>query len=110
TLSSGKVDREALPEPVDAPEAGRVAPATDPERLVATVWAAVLERAAVWADDDFFALGGHSFAATRVVGRLRDTLDLAVPVRLLFERPVLADFAAGLEELLIAKLMGGSDA
>ncbi|MEU7985054.1 amino acid adenylation domain-containing protein [Streptosporangium canum] len=110
TLSSGKVDREALPEPVDDPEAGRVAPGTDPERLVATVWAAVLERAAVWADDDFFALGGHSFAATRVVGRLRETLDLAVPVRLLFERPVLADFAAGLEELLIAKLMGGSDA
>ncbi|MFI7703441.1 amino acid adenylation domain-containing protein [Nonomuraea sp. NPDC049480] len=110
TLPNGKVDRAALPEPVDGPETERVAPGTDSERLVAAVWAAVLERPAVWADDDFFALGGHSFAATRVAGRLRETLKLAVPVRLLFERPLLADFAAGLEELLIAELMDGSDA
>ncbi|MDP9868124.1 MULTISPECIES: non-ribosomal peptide synthetase [Streptosporangium] len=110
TLPSGKVDREALPEPVDGPEAERVAPGTDAEGLVATIWADVLERPTIWADDDFFALGGHSFAATRVIGRLKETLDLAVPVRSLFERPVLADFAAGLEELLIAELMGGNDA
>ncbi|WP_285705465.1 non-ribosomal peptide synthetase [Microtetraspora sp. NBRC 16547] len=110
SLPSGKVDREALPEPVDDPNAERVAPRTDPERLVATIWTAVLERSTIWADDDFFALGGHSFAATRMVGRLRETLGLAVPVWLLFERPVLADFAAGLEELLVAELMDGSDA
>ncbi|MBG0819954.1 amino acid adenylation domain-containing protein [Planomonospora sp. ID91781] len=110
TLPSGKVDRRALPEPVDDPAAGRVAPGTDPERLVAAVWSAVLERSPIWADDDFFALGGHSFAATRVVGRLRETLMVPVPVRLLFERPVLADFAAGLEELILTELMNGSDA
>ncbi|MEV0378543.1 amino acid adenylation domain-containing protein [Nonomuraea sp. NPDC050643] len=110
TLPNGKIDRAALPEPADGPETERVAPGTDSERLVATVWAAVLERPAIWADDDFFALGGHSFAATRVVSRLRETLELAVPVRLLFERPLLADFAAGMEELLIAELMDGSDA
>ncbi|MET7332200.1 amino acid adenylation domain-containing protein [Nonomuraea sp. NPDC005650] len=108
-LPSGKVDRAALPEPADAPEAARVAPATDAERLAATVWATVLERPAVWAGDDFFALGGHSFAATRVTSRLREALGLAVPVRLLFERPVLADFAAGVEDLLVAELMDGSD-
>ncbi|GAA3131624.1 hypothetical protein GCM10010466_22790 [Planomonospora alba] len=110
TLPNGKTDRNALPEPADDPQAGRVPPATDAEHLVAAVWAAVLERPAVWADDDFFALGGHSFAATRVAGRLRETLGLAVPVRLLFERPVLADFAAGLEELLMDELTDGSDA
>ncbi|MEV4114455.1 amino acid adenylation domain-containing protein [Nonomuraea sp. NPDC049695] len=109
TLSNGKVDRSALTEPAEVPEAERIAPATEPEQLVATVWAAVLERQTVWADDDFFALGGHSFAATRVASRLRETLGLEVPVRLMFERPVLSDFAAGLEELLIAELMGGND-
>jgi acyl-coenzyme A synthetase/AMP-(fatty) acid ligase len=110
TLSSGKVDRKALPEPACGPETGRVAPGTDSECLAAAVWADVLERSSIWADDDFFALGGHSFAATRVVGRLRETLQLAVPVRLLFERPTLVDFAAGLEELLFAELMDGNDA
>ncbi|WP_308441813.1 non-ribosomal peptide synthetase [Microbispora siamensis] len=108
-LSNGKVDRAALPEPPDAPEDGRPAPGTDAERLVAAIWGAVLERTAVWADDDFFALGGHSFAATRVVGRIRETLGLAVPVRSLFERPLLADFAAELEELLLAELTGESE-
>ncbi|MBG0814337.1 non-ribosomal peptide synthetase [Planomonospora sp. ID82291] len=110
TLPNGKVDRRALPDPADDPGAGRVAPGTDPERLVAAVWSAVLERSPIWADDDFFALGGHSFAATRVVGRLRETLLVTVPVRLLFERPVLADFAAALEELIFAELTNGSDA
>ncbi|GLW10447.1 hypothetical protein Misp01_55750 [Microtetraspora sp. NBRC 13810] len=110
TLPSGKVDRTALPDPAGLPRAARVAPGTDAEHLVATVWAEVLERPTIWADDDFFALGGHSFAATRVAGRLRETLRLAVPVRLLFDRPVLADFAAGLEELLVTELTNGSDA
>ncbi|MEV1002395.1 amino acid adenylation domain-containing protein [Nonomuraea sp. NPDC050202] len=107
TLPSGKLDRDALPEPDTGPDLVRVAPATDAERLVAAVWAEVLERPEVWAGDDFFALGGASFAATRVAGRLREMLQVAVPVRLLFDRPVLADFAAALEELLAADLMEG---
>ncbi|WP_344206873.1 amino acid adenylation domain-containing protein [Nonomuraea bangladeshensis] len=109
TLPSGKVDRAALPEPDTGPDPARVAPATDAERLVAAVWAEVLERPEVWAGDDFFALGGASFAATRVAARLREMLQLAVPVRLLFDRPVLADFAAALEELLAADLMEGNE-
>ncbi|WP_406673146.1 amino acid adenylation domain-containing protein [Nonomuraea sp. N2-4H] len=109
TLPNGKVDRAALPEPDTGPGQERVAPATDAERLVAAVWAEVLERPEVWAGDDFFALGGASFAATRVAARLREMLQVAVPVRLLFDRPVLADFAAALEELLAAELMEGNE-
>ncbi|MEU1723314.1 amino acid adenylation domain-containing protein [Nonomuraea sp. NPDC005692] len=92
---NGKVDRAALPVPEAGP-AVRVPLGTPAERLVGEVWADVLELAEVWADDDFFALGGHSFAATRVAGRLRERLGAAVPVRLLFEHPVLADLAAAL--------------
>ncbi|MFB9471383.1 amino acid adenylation domain-containing protein [Nonomuraea salmonea] len=109
TLSSGKVDRSALPEPDTGPDPARVAPATDAELLVAAVWAEVLERPEVWAGDDFFALGGASFAATRVAARLREMLQVAVPVRLLFDRPVLAGFAAALEELLAAELTEGNE-
>ncbi|MFI9593836.1 amino acid adenylation domain-containing protein [Nonomuraea sp. NPDC052265] len=92
---NGKVDRAALPVPEAGP-AVRVPLGTPGERLVGEVWADVLDLAEVWADDDFFALGGHSFAATRVAGRLRERLGSAVPVRLLFEHPVLADLAAAL--------------
>ncbi|MFD7416260.1 amino acid adenylation domain-containing protein [Kitasatospora purpeofusca] len=107
--ASGKVDRTALPAP--GPESGRepgrdrIPPRTDAELLAAEVWEAVLGVVEVGAHDDFFALGGHSLAATRVTGRLMAALDLAVPVRLLFEHPVLADFAAGLEALLLADMV-----
>ncbi|MFF0306944.1 amino acid adenylation domain-containing protein [Streptosporangium sp. NPDC004379] len=92
---NGKVDRAALPVPEAGP-AVRVPPGTPQEHLVAGIWAEVLDLPRVWADDDFFALGGHSFAATRVAGRLRERLGAPVAVRLLFEHPVLADLAARL--------------
>ncbi|MEV6977530.1 amino acid adenylation domain-containing protein [Kitasatospora sp. NPDC093806] len=101
---SGKVNRGALPAPGGGTGRERIAPRTDAELLAAEVWEAVLGVAGVGAHDDFFALGGHSLAATRVAGRLTAALDLPLPVRLLFERPVLADFAAGLEALLLADL------
>src|SRR5690606_26860206 len=47
--------------------------------------------------DDFFAIGGHSFAATRAIGRLRQQLGRDIPLRLLFEHPVLADLATAID-------------
>jgi acyl carrier protein len=87
-----------------------VAPAGEAELLVAEVWEEVLDRPAVGAQDDFFALGGHSLAATRVAGRLTEALGCRVPVRLLFDRPVLADLAPEIERLVLADLTAAEDA
>ncbi|MGP3910179.1 amino acid adenylation domain-containing protein [Nonomuraea sp. 10N515B] len=107
TTSSGKVDRGALPKPDRAATRTLVPPGSDAELLVAEVWQAVLALDAVGVDDDFFALGGHSLAAMLVAGRLKEALAMEVPVRLLFERPVLAAFASAVEELLVAELEAG---
>ncbi|MBE1535922.1 non-ribosomal peptide synthetase [Actinomadura algeriensis] len=65
---NGKIDRRALPEP--GRRAGR-APATETERVLARLAAAVLDRPEVGADDDFFRTGGDSISAALLVARAR---------------------------------------
>ncbi|HEU5023557.1 MAG TPA: amino acid adenylation domain-containing protein, partial [Spirillospora sp.] len=66
---NGKIDRRALPDP-GRPETGR-APATEAERVLARLAAALLGRDAVGADDDFFRSGGDSIGAALLVARAR---------------------------------------
>jgi amino acid adenylation domain-containing protein len=89
---NGKIDRAALPAPAPPAAAERVAPTTPTEQHVAAVWAEVL-KTEVGAEDDFFALGGDSFSAVRVV-KLTDP-DLRVID--LFTRPTVRALAAYLD-------------
>ncbi|HEX2162982.1 MAG TPA: amino acid adenylation domain-containing protein, partial [Thermoanaerobaculia bacterium] len=92
---NGKVDRAALP----APEEGSASlpPRTASEIRLAALWGELLGRAEVGAGDDFFALGGHSLLATRLVLRLHEELGVELPVRQVFEAPVLADLARAVD-------------
>ena len=70
---SGKIDRQALPipDPSAAIDETYVAPETDAERILCSVWAAVLGLPRVGADDNFFAIGGDSILSIRVVAQAR---------------------------------------
>lgn len=96
---SGKVDRRALPAPDgDATEpAEYAAPVTQIERDIAAIWATVLGVQRVGLTDNFFDLGGHSLLATRTVSRVRDRLGRDVPLRALFDFPILRDFVGEVE-------------
>ncbi|MGW0927306.1 non-ribosomal peptide synthetase [Streptomyces sp. NPDC002644] len=108
---NGKVDRKALPEPrATAPAAPEAAPAPAGSTAaragstalrVAAVWAEVLGLPAVGPDDDFFDLGGDSFAAVRAVRAVADALPEARGLRVvdLFSRPTPAGLAARAAEL-----------
>jgi amino acid adenylation domain-containing protein len=89
---NGKLDRAALPAPQRA-EGERVPPATPTEQRVADAWAAVLKVEDVGAEDDFFALGGDSFAAVRTV----KAIDAGLRVIDLFTRPTVRELAAYLD-------------
>ncbi|MGW7383053.1 amino acid adenylation domain-containing protein [Streptomyces sp. NPDC054794] len=69
--ATGKVDRRALPDPqLWRPDtAAYEEPTTEQERVLAAIWTEVVKPAApVGAGDNFFALGGDSLSAVRVVG------------------------------------------
>ncbi|MCO8171819.1 condensation domain-containing protein, partial [Pseudomonas sp. 21LCFQ02] len=92
---NGKLDRKALPLP-DARQHQQqyVAPQTAPEQQVAVIWAEVLKVDRVGLTDNFFESGGHSLLATQVMSRVRQTLNVELGLRVLFEAPVLSEFVA----------------
>jgi len=75
-----------------------VAPRTALEKSIAQVWQRTLGVGGVGVVDNFFTdLGGSSLLATQLVARLRETLQVDIPLRHLFERPTVADLAEALE-------------
>ncbi|GAA2526050.1 non-ribosomal peptide synthetase [Winogradskya humida] len=99
-LGNGKVDRAALPEiAAAAPAREYVAPRTTTEKVLAEVWEDLLDRGDLGVDDDFFALGGHSLTALRVISRLRDRIGVRLTLRAFFEARTIARLARKLEEI-----------
>jgi amino acid adenylation domain-containing protein len=90
---NGKIDRRALPLP-DLEQATRrdsfVGPRTPNEELIAGIWRKLLGVPAISVHDNFFALGGHSLLATRLIAQLRETFQLPLPLRAVFEHPTIA--------------------
>ncbi|WP_246797359.1 non-ribosomal peptide synthetase [Burkholderia perseverans] len=96
--ANGKLDRRALPAPDAAAsgQRGHEAPRGEAERVLAEVWAELLNVAQVSRHDNFFELGGHSLLAVRLVGRLRQA-GFEVEMAALFGAPTLAELAASLQ-------------
>jgi amino acid adenylation domain-containing protein len=98
---NGKVDRRALPDPDNArPNLDRAykPPATTTEAQLTSIWSEVLSVDPVGVHDNFFDLGGHSLAASRVVSRVIQTFAVELPVKALFDAPTVAEMAAIVEQ------------
>jgi hypothetical protein len=97
---NGKLDREGLPFPegVRSVENAFVAPRTQDEQALASIWSELLKVDRIGVHDDFFDLGGHSLMATQVVARMRAVFGLEFSVRILFEHPTIAELAAKIAE------------
>jgi amino acid adenylation domain-containing protein len=101
----GKVNRRQLAEEAGTVQSERrvyVAPASGLEQLICEIFAEVLDRAAVSAQDSFFQLGGHSLLGTRVIYELGAALGIRLPLRAIFEFPT----AVRLAELVRTEAAG----
>nr|WP_246371936.1 non-ribosomal peptide synthetase [Gordonia humi] len=94
--AAGKIDRRSLP-PFEAVADDAVATGEAPrgpfEEAVAAAMGDVLDAPAPARDGDFFALGGHSLVATRLVSAIGRATGRRLSVRDVFERPTVADLA-----------------
>ncbi|HEY7768000.1 amino acid adenylation domain-containing protein, partial [Longimicrobium sp.] len=96
---NGKLDRKALPAPDGDAFASRKyeAPVGTIEVALAEIWAELLRVERVGRRDNFFDQGGHSLLALQVLSRVRQVLNVEVPLGEMFRSPVLADLARAIE-------------
>ncbi|NCR78513.1 MAG: amino acid adenylation domain-containing protein [Microcystis aeruginosa K13-05] len=97
-MSSGKIDRNALPAPTEIQEQKTmITPRTATEKIVAEIWQDVLGLKQISIFDNFFDLGGHSLKAAQVISRLREQLAINIPLNYLFSEPTVAGLSSNLD-------------
>lgn len=95
---NGKLDRQALARHADAPtpSSGPVAPRDETERALLALWEEVLQARPIGVADDFFDLGGQSFAAVRLMTRIAERFGQRLPIGALLEHRTVQELAARL--------------
>ncbi|MDE1182643.1 non-ribosomal peptide synthetase [Paraburkholderia sp.] len=121
---NGKLDRQALAALARPPAKtrkngndghdARAVPQGETEIALARIWSDLLELPAdappVARDDSFFALGGHSLAAMRLLSRVRGAWAIELPLRAVFTAPSLQAMATAIDGLRGATAGLASDA
>ncbi|CAG0936135.1 phthiocerol/phenolphthiocerol synthesis type-I polyketide synthase E [Thermoflexales bacterium] len=104
-----KPDARRVPQPVGAPVGGSrhprpdlptayTAPANEIERSLSELWQELLGVEPIGRYDNFFELGGHSLLATQVMSRLRQSFQVELPLRTIFEAAAIADLALAIAQ------------
>jgi thioesterase domain-containing protein len=99
---NAKLDRRALPTPEPAGSPVGRATRTPAERILRDLFAEVLEQPGIGIDDGFFAQGGHSLLAIRLINRVRTVLGVELALRTVFESPTVAGLSAHLDAGTVA--------
>ncbi|MBD2360526.1 TauD/TfdA family dioxygenase [Anabaena minutissima FACHB-250] len=100
---NGKIDRRSLPSPDETRlelEADYVVASNPIEEKLVSIWSEVLAVQQIGIHDNFFNLGGHSLLATQVISRVRDALNVELPLSCLFTNPTVAGLAENIQTKL----------
>lgn len=93
--STGKIDREALPDPAPSryESAALTAPRDIVELQLTKLWEQILGVRPVGLDDNFFEMGGHSMLAVRLLIQIEAAFKQKLPLATLFQTPTIAELA-----------------
>ncbi|WP_210251812.1 non-ribosomal peptide synthetase [Rhizobium rhizogenes] len=89
---TGKIDRNMLPVPLDVVSFGLeplVRPCSPVQEVLVEMWAHLLGHSDIGVTADFFAMGGSSLMATKLLARVHDAFEVEVPLQQLLRRPTI---------------------
>ncbi|OEE65939.1 non-ribosomal peptide synthetase [Enterovibrio norvegicus FF-33] len=104
---NGKIDRQKLPEPVMTSitsETSYIAPRSMREKQLAEIWKEMFSRDRISIDQSFFALGGNSISAVRLMAIIEENLGLSLSLQNLFQLQTIEGMAAALNDDLQDKI------
>lgn len=98
---NGKVNRKALPDPSASQQSDipYEAPQSDTERTLSDIWKQILTADRIGRRDHFFERGGQSLKAMMLISQARTEFGVTLPIREIFQRPVLSDLASYIDAL-----------
>ncbi len=99
-LSSGKVDRGALPDPetTSCGERPSVAPRSPLERIFVKIWAKLLGSKEPAVDDNIFDLGAHSLLIMQFIAHAKNESGVDIEMGDVFDYPTVAELATVIHE------------
>lgn len=79
-----------------------VSPTTAIEMMLANIWTELLGTPNPSAKENFYEVGGHSLLAVQFVSRVRDELEIDLPLKIFFtSEPNIEEFAKAIEDYII---------
>lgn len=79
------------------------------EEILLEMWRELLPAREIQISDNFFVLGGQSLLVIALLSRVRDTFDVKLPPRTVFEKPTIKQLAAEIEDLMLEALTDGAE-
>jgi acyl carrier protein len=79
------------------------APRNEQEQTVAEIWQELLGIQRIGIYDNYFELGGDSLLAVQIISRLRDNLEVELPLARLYETPTIAGLTEMIEAIRLTK-------
>ncbi|MEC1022070.1 bacitracin non-ribosomal peptide synthetase BacA [Bacillus paralicheniformis] len=96
---NGKVDRKALPEPdrTAGAESEYEAPQNETEEKLAAIWCDVLHIEKAGIHDHFAQMGGHSLHAMELIAKIKEKMNVEIPLHQLFKLATIKELSAFIE-------------